>query len=303
MNFGQSKVQAIQLIKEYSKKGILIDTAGGNYQDYILQMSPLANAAQMEIAQYVKIPSVKSVTQNPIPNLINLLNEFDMAQYLPDKPLSYEVVGAKSYSFEVDRPCTVYIKENGVTLKQIDVIGINKFTNYKGNINSTGGTIRMEFAGSYPYTTRFRALFKYAYATDADVPAYGSFVPYDMPTDYMEFDKIIRWYDQRQLQETSEYLKTEDKKVYINWFLTGQFDIHYFKRPTEITSATLDTYEYEIDPKAHHLIPYYIGAFACDESKSNVKSLLLGEYKTKLSNISNQSVTPVAQQIQNIYGW
>ena len=302
MTKGESFVQAIQLLQDYSKKGVLISPSDGNYQDKILLMPPVANAAQMEIAQYVKIPAVMSVTQNPIKNLLGMHTGFDLEMHL-DEDKVYSAVGANSYSFEVDRPCTVYIKRDGQIFKTVEVTNINQFTNFKGNITPVNKTslTQLVFSGPYPYSIRHRALYPYPFPTDADVPVYGSHVSYDMPDDYMEFDKILRWYDQRQLQETSDYKKTENKKILINWFLTGQFDIHYFKRPQIITAATPDSYEYEIDPKAHHLIPYYIAAYVCDEAKSNVKSMLLGEYRTKLQNISAQLATPVAQQIQSIY--
>jgi hypothetical protein len=269
----------------------------------------------MEIARFVKIPAVYSVTQYYDDNLLGM-TAFDMIRFDPttyvasNDAYAYAGTGAKAFYFEVDRPCTVYLEEqiSGVwtNLETLAVTAITKFTGYKGNLTLTSATnsVRMRFAGDYAYTIRNRALFKNNYATDNDVPTYKAFVPYELPSDFMEFNKIMRWYDQRQYDAfTGDYRFTGKKTVEINWFQTGQFDIHYYKLPTEIDSTTLDTYEFEIDVNAQTLIPYYIAAHVVMYDKQNVYVAIKQEYDNKLANLSSAQVPYQEGAIQDVTGW
>ncbi|NLE06030.1 MAG: hypothetical protein GX638_14690 [Crenarchaeota archaeon] len=312
MTLGEAIEKAIKLINEYSNNGSLINTDDGNYLDYSLRMKDLANDAQMEIARFIKIPDVHSITQWPAYNLLGTHLGFDMEHFEPGTDRYYTASGAKSYYFEVDRPCTVYIEEetSGVwtILDTLVITDITQFTGYKGNITASDPTnaVRLRLTGSYPCTIRNRALFKNSYPTDDDVPIYKPFVPYELPDDYMEFDKIMRWYDQRQYQLfTGDYRFTGKKTVEINWFLDGQFDIHYFKLPTEIDKDTDDDYEFEIDVNAQTLIPYYIGGHVLIDqpSKQNVALFLKQQYDTKLANLSNSEKQYQTGEIVSIRGW
>lgn len=305
MNLGEAKVRAIQLINEYSNNGQLISPSSGNYQDYALRMPGLANDAQMEIARYIKISAVYSISQPQIPNLLGIHNGWDIDLYLPDQgDKVYSAVGAKSFYVEVDRPCTILLKEGANILKQIDVSGITKFTAYKGNItpSSSTATVTMTITGNYPVQIKNRALFAYSFPTDDDVPTYQPYVPYDMPEDYMGFEKVMRAYDQRQLMEWNDYKQLKNgKTIAINWFLNGQFDIYYFKRPTAITDSTPDTYEFEIDEEAQVLIPYYMGGHVIMSERQDIGVALINEYNKRLANLSAELASPNAERIYTVY--
>lgn len=309
MNLGEAKEKAFKLIKKYSDAGEIIDATDEAHQDYLLRMNDLADDAQQEIARFIKIPAVYSITQWPDDNLLGL-TAFDMERYEPGTDLIKAGTGAKAYYFEVDRPATVHIEEEiaGVwtNLTTVTVTGITKFTAYKANItpSDSENSVRMRFTGTYPYTVRNRALFKYSYATDGDVPAYKPFVPYTLPTDFMEFDKIMRWYDQRQYELfTGDYRYTGKKTIEINWFINGQLDIHYFKLPATIDATTLDSYEFEIDQNAQNLIPYYIAAHLIMHEKQNIGVFLKQQYDNKLVNLSSLQTPYQEGEIVISNGW
>lgn len=313
MNLGEAKTASIKLINKYSNGGEIVEAADN--LDYTLRMNELANDAQQEIARFIKISAVYSITQWPDMNLLSIY-AFDMVRFDPtvyaasNDAYSYAGTGAKAYYFEVDRPCTVYLEEevSGVwtNLTTVTVTGITKFTGYKGNLtpSSTSNSVRLRFAGSYPYTIRNKALFKNSYTTDNDVPTYKPFVPYTLPTDFMEFDKIMRWYDQRQYELfTGDYRYSGKKTIEINWFLDGQFDIHYFKLPATVDSLTDDSYEFEVDENAQSLIPYYIAAHVIMHEKQSVGIFLKQQYDTKLSNLSQSQMPYQSGEIVSTTNW
>jgi hypothetical protein len=310
MNLGQAKKKAFKLLNEYSTNGTPITSANGSYQDYALRMNDVANDAQMEIARFIKIPAVHQITHYPPENLLGLHAGFGIEQYNPGMDKSYVGTGAQSYYFEVDRPCTVYIEElRGGTwteLKEITITNISSFTGYKGNLTltSTSNPVRLRFTGDYPYLIRHRALFKYNYPSDDAVPVYKAFIPYDLPSDFMEFDKIMRWFDDRQYQPmTSDFKFTGKKTIEINWFLNGQFDMHYFRLPAVIDDETPDTYEFEIDPQAQNLIPYYIAAHTGFDEKQTISTFLQNQYENKLANLSSGYEQSQTGTIIDTKGW
>jgi hypothetical protein len=316
MTLAQAKVQAIQHINEYSVNGTLVSTSNGNYQDLIKRMNPLANTAQLELCKIAKIPDTQSVDHNVIPNLLGLQNANEKEkQHYPGTNDSYTAAGADSFSIEVSKPCTItfeeyesgawinivgtYIVPGGTATAftgNITVTGITTFTNYKGTLTLTTSTndVRMTITTLYPMKSRYRAMYGYPFENAASVPRYAAYVPYDLPSNYMEFNKIMRSYDERQFGENSDFILTPDNKVHINWNLSGQFDIHYWKFPTEITNDTLDTYEFEVRLDAQAAIPWYMGAYAIMPDNPSLGVQLLNQYyvlKDELTETDDLEIT------------
>jgi hypothetical protein len=103
----------------------------------------------------------------------------------------------------------------------------------------------------------------------------------------------MEWNDYKQLRN--------GKTIAINWFLDGQFDIYYFKRPAEINDSTPDTYEFEIDKEAHVLIPYYVGGHVIMSERQDIGTALLNEYNKRLANLSAELALPNAERVYTIY--
>jgi hypothetical protein len=305
LNLGTAKEKAIQLINEYSNNGNLISDATN--ADYKLRMNNLADMAQKEIAQFLKIHAVYQISQNPIKSQFGLLQGFDIVQHL-DTDLIYEAVGSQAYYFEVDNVADIYIEENvsGVWTNLVTINNTTKkqFTAYKGLLTpfSTSNTVRMRFSGSYPYNLRNRALYAYSFPVASDVPDYKPYVKYDMPADFMELNKVVHITDPRVYKQMVDFY-WEGKKTFVaNYYHTGSFDIHYYKYPTDITSATLDSYTFEIDTEAQELIPYYIGGHIVLDENPAVAATLLNLYQQKLANL-DANVNIGVTNITDVYGW
>jgi hypothetical protein len=306
--------KVIKLLNSYSNNGSLISTSNGNYQDYLLRIRALADDCQKEVAKFVKIQKIHSITQNPIINLLGLHTGFDIVQHFPSDGKSYTAQAAKSFHFEADRPCTLTFEESadGVTWTALagfyDVGGVDTaftgtvsiasnttFTAVKGLLTLSVATnyARITPSSSYVFNSRNRALFGYTFSSCANVPDYKPYVPYTLPDDFMEFDKLVREYDQRQLMEWSDY-KRISKGVYgVNWFLNGQFNFHYFKVPTTIDDSTATTYEFEVDEVAQTIIPYFVAGtiLMTMEESQTAAAFLINRYDSKLANLSNDRVS------------
>jgi hypothetical protein len=298
MDLAAAQVTAVQIMNEYSTGGNITSVQDGNYKDLVYRMPPLANTSQQELAKIIKIPGKHSISRNVIPNQLSL-QSYDEKQHFPGTDDSYTATGAKSFSIEVDGACTIYFYEtisgvltalNGTYSKDggtataftgsIAVTGITTFSNYKGllTIASATNTITMKVVATYPLKSRYRALFAYTFATALTVPLFKAYVPYDFPDDFQEFDKLIRAYDQRQYKEFADFLLTPDKKIHISYLLNGQFDIHYWKKPTVITNTTATTYEFEVNEDAQALIPWFMAAYAIMPDNASLGVQLLNQY-------------------------
>jgi hypothetical protein len=298
---------AMKKFKNYSIRGTPISETDPNYIDLKNLMYDLANDAQMDLCKVSKIPYVMKVTQNPVTNLLGTTG-FDIVQHLTTK--TYTAQGAKSFHFATDRPCTLTFEQstNNVTWTALngfyDVSGVD--TAFSGTITITGNTsfvtrkglltidvatnyVRITTTSDYPFNSMNRALFAYTYPSCADVPDYEAFVPYDLPDNYMAFDKMMRTYDTRQFDENSDFKGPHNKVIKINWYLTGQFDIYMWVYPTVVTKDTDPTYEFEVSTDAQALIPYFVAGYAADDQSIGVQ--LLNQYYEFKKSLSTSDDT------------
>lgn len=312
MNLSEFIIKVIKMLNSYSNNGNLISTSSGNYQDYVLRIRSLADDCQKEVSKFVHICKKHPITQSPITNLLGLHVGFDKVQHLPGVTTYYNASGARSFYFEADRPCTWTFEEstdnvvwtplagtydvNGVDTAfngTIDVTGNTSYKAIKGLLTLTKTYVRVSPSSLYVFNSRNRALFGYTYPTCADVPDYKPYVPYTLPSNFMELDKIVREYDQRQMTEWSDYKKIEKGVYALNWFSDGQFTFHYFATPTTIDDDTPTTYEFEVDEMAQTLISYYVAGtilMTAEESQA-AAAFLINRYDNKLANLSNDRVS------------
>jgi hypothetical protein len=290
MTLGLAKIKAIQYMREYSTNNSLNSAAQNG--DYTLAFNNAADTAQKKVSTIKKIISTYSFSQNPILNQLGLLQGFDIVQHLNTDYVLTTAVGSRAYYFEVDRQCSVYIEEqiNGVwtILNTITVPStVTSFTAYKGLINpsSAANQVRIRFGGLYPYNIRNRYLCQYTFPTVNDIPDYTPYVKYTMPANFMKLKSIIHKSDPRVYEHMSDY-KWEGKRVLVvNFFYTGSFDIEYYSYPADITSATDDSYVFEVDIDACEAIPYYMGAMALVEENASISTILLNLYQAELGNL------------------
>ena len=228
---GDARTLFPHLLDEATKKGV--DLAVSKNADYRKKFDEFLDTAQKYIANIRKIPAVTTVTQNPIPTMEGLFKGFDIEQVLPDKPKVYTFTGCKSMYFEVDNVCDVEIRVNNVLIQTINNTLKRVFTAYKVHTGALStDTVEITFASQYPFNKRNTGFYAYAFPTDADIPEYVPFIAYDMPADFLEFDSIIIKTDPRVYGSYIAHKWENNKKIILNYYDKGSFDIHYYKCAT-----------------------------------------------------------------------
>lgn len=306
MQLGEAKKKALSLMAEYSVDGVPIPD--GENMDYLNRMNRFADICQKEIATIKKIHAVYSISQNPIKSLLGLIKGFDIQQHLDTDLVDTQGAGAQSYYFEIDRQATVYIEENvnGVwtILQTLAIPTIKEFTAYKGFITPSDAknNVRLRFSGPYPYNVRNRGLYAYAFPTVDDIPIYKPFVKYEMPTDFMELQKVVQQGDPRTYVDMISFKWEGKKTLVLNYYDTGSFDVHYYRYPTTIDSNTPDSYEFEVYTEAQEAIPFFIAARELMEENAVIAIQLLNEYTNKVNNLgTKEKQSPT--QVSEVYGW
>lgn len=302
MNLSQIRDLALKLINSYSADGItlpLSDTA-----DFRLACNDFINTAYYKAIQYDPIEAVFSITQNAIPNLLNVYSSFNLVQHL-DADYIVSATGVKSYYLEVDHPATIYFEESiggaWTNLATLNVSNITSFTAYRGLLtpSSSLNTVRIRFSGPYPYNIRRTALYGYTFASVSDIPKFQPYISYPLPDDYIRLNKLVQNSDDRMHQTMIDY-SIEKKNLLINYFYSGSFDAFYFKRPNPLV---LDTDVPETQIQNHNYLAYFAaGTWLFGNGQQAQGIVLLNAFDGFMREIT-PTIDEVNSSIVNANNW
>lgn len=293
MNVTEMRTKTLQIMREYSNNGEI--NAESVNLDYLLSMNNFFDMAQKEIAQTKPINAVYEFSQYPISSGLGDRYGFDMIRKTDDDVYMI-LAGATAYCFSVDNTATVLIQENvsgtWVTLDTKTNTTKGSFTEYKDVISASQPTneIRVLFTGDYAYNIKNRAMFTDPFETAEDVPSFSPYREYSMPTGFHKLNKVFADVPTGQFKEYTGYKFTPDRKIRIDYFAQGNFEVHYHKVPDTIpydadNIAIGADYEFQIDAEAQELIPLRAAYLALrDEPKIDL-STLLNEYYVGLNNL------------------
>lgn len=289
----------LRYLDEATKKGIDLPTMKN--ADYRDKFDYFLDPSCKYIAGIIKLPSVFQITQNPIPNLLGLMAGFDIKQHLPGKDDVITLTGCKSYYLEMDNIGTVTIDVNGVTASTINNTVKGSFTVHKANLTALStDTVTFTFSGNYPYNYRNTGFYAYNFATDDDVPDYIPYPEYDMPTDFMSFDTVILRGDPRVYQNYIAHKWENNKKVILNYYDKGSFDIHYYRYPTTILATADETTVIDAEDKAIPLIVLQAAVLATAADNTSLSSWLRQLFIEQIQNVtSNTEISETT--VQTVY--
>lgn len=289
----------LRFLDEATKKGV--DLPIIKNADYRDKFDYFLDSAQKYIAGIIKIPSVFQVTQNPIPNMLGLFQGFDMVQVLPGTDKVFNLTGCKSYYFEMDNVGVATIKVNGVLVETITNSVKRQYTAYRGLTGAlTTDNVEIRFTATYPFNIRNTGFYGYTFPLASDVPAYTPYVEYDMPSDFMSFDIPIIKSDPRVYEAYTAYKWENNKKIILEYYKTGSFDIHYFKYPADIPHDAIDTTPLEVEEKAFELVVLDAAIKATAADNTALSSWLRSIYVEKIQNITNIQM-PSDSAVQTVY--
>lgn len=289
----------LNIIDEATKKGIALSETKN--ADYRVKFDTFLDPAQKYVASIIKIPDVFQLTQNPIPNMLGHMNGFDLIQVLPDEDKAYSFTGCKSMYFEVDDLATITIAVNGSTVETITNTVKRSFTAYQKLTGATStDTVTITFSGDYPFNIRNTGFFQYAFELATDIPVYTPYVTYDMPSDFLEFDSVIIKADPRLYASYVAHKWENNKKIVLNYYDSGSFDIHYYKLPTDIASDAEDSTVLEVENKAVELVALQCAVLATSADNTALSSWIRSLFIEKTQNISEKD-QPIMSSIQTVF--
>lgn len=303
MNVGELRDLALKLVNDYSADGQVLPTP--DTADFRLAIVDFLNVAYYKAIEFSKIEAVHRITHNPVPNLLHKYDSFDMLQHL-DEDIMVEATGAKSYYFEIDGEATVYVEERiGDTWTVLDTITVpntvSGFTAYRGLITASdpANSIRIRFSGDYPYNIRNRALYGYTFPSAEKVPPYQPYVYYKLPDDYISLNKIVRNDDERLHENLTNYY-IEGEYLVINYFYTGSFDVHYYRRPDPLED---DEDVPEIKPQHHRYLAFFAaGQWLIANGQQATGIVRLNEWDAFMNEMS-PNLDEAGTGIANTSGW
>ena len=295
MNLGTAKERIAMLINQYSERGELKDPADDNVVDLYNKMPHYLDIAQKNVAQS------KPIKKNfAISHILPLsCHEWQLQTHThTDTDITYSSAKALAYSFKVDNDATVYIEgigqDNSVTeLMEIFAYSENGFTLFKGNIyppeDVTFKAVQLRFSGDTFYNIKDIALYEAKYSHYDKIPDFGRHINYEMPKDFI---KIIS----AKIKKNSGYFALDDMvwesptTLAVSVYEQGEIKIEYEASPSDITSDTADTYEFDIQPQAQDKMILYAAALLVQKEDYAQYQLLMQQYSEGMANLNLNNV-------------
>lgn len=257
---------------------------------------------QNENAKSGDLYKTHEISNKPATNMLGYTSGFDYIEYVGTEIIKEAVGSVKSYYFEVDGDCTVYIEDfNGTwnTLATISPTSVTDFTTYKGIVTPSNGATksRIRFTGTYRYLITNYAMFSVPFQSNR-VPDYRPWIKKEMPSDFKSLDQIIEEYPQRQYSKSISYKWEGRRDLYINYFYEGSVRVVYKPVPTPVTSLTQNI---EIDDISAMSGAYFLAAHLILVEDPDSAGFFNQRYEEmKLENNIKQPAT--IDQIIDIYG-
>lgn len=301
MNWGEIKLAALKKIDP----AITSLTPTRNTKDYLNAIIPAANRGLFDLSTAGKY-IVKEFCIN-IPENTNLLSGTQKTMQHINTDISYEAAGAKAYYFETTGPARVdiYLDETLALSKEIEAR--SAFEVMKGIIpNTEEKTAKIVFSGAYPYQFRNVALYNIIFQSDEAVWDASPIRRIDLRDVLQDFYKLVT--TDVVFEKDGEYLKFKDYEwegdstLILDGLKQGNYKIHYFAYPKEITSETEDDYELELDPEVAALLPVYIAAELYEDDDSSMAYYIREQYETAKQRLVPTDVQGKAKFVDR-WGW
>lgn len=300
MNWGEIKLAALKKVEPATTSL----TPTRNTKDYFNAIIPAANRGLFDLSTAGKY-IIKEFCIN-IPKDRNLLGSQSTVQHINDD-ITLEAKGAKAFYFEVTGPATIHIHvgENIAITKEIEPH--SNFEAVKGIIpNEEEKTVRIVFSGEYPYQFRNAALYDIKFAEDGDVWENSQIRRVNLKKEVSDFYKLVTTDVVRE--NNGEYLKYKDYEwegdstLILDGHTEGNYKVHYFAYPKEITEETPDDYELELDPEVAALLPVYIASELYEDDDSSMAYYFREQYAEAKQRLVPTQVQGKAKFVDR-WGW
>lgn len=234
-------------------------------KDYLNAMVETTNRGLQDLSTAGKYIIKKFTVTHPkmkniLPSPLLMMNIY---QHLTDE-VRYGASGATSYYFEVNGTATVDIEVDGVVVDTINNLADGLYTAYKGFIpNPLKKPCTIVFRGDYPYQYRNIALYDVNFETEREIWEYVSEKRYDLK-ELKDFYRLVTTdlvfqagFNERRYEKTADYYWEGDSVLVLNGLQAGEWTVHYYAYPKEVTADTPDNEYIELDPEVSKLLVVY----------------------------------------------
>lgn len=303
--WGQIKLLTLQKIDPANKT--LNPTR--NTKDYLNAMVGVANRGLQDLSTAGKyITKTYSIVQSDVTNLLSIGEMFEVVQH-NETDISYETNGAKAYYFEVAGTATVQIAVNGAVVQTIENQD-RMFHAYKGFIqNPDGEAVKITFTGQYLYQFRNVALYSAVFEREEDI---WDFVPekrYDFRKLIPDFfrlldDNVILQSGSSKMPyiQTDDYYWEGDSVLVLKGLQRGEWIIHYYSYPQEITDDTPNDTVIELDEEVANLLPIYMASELYEDDDTSTAFYYRQQYDTAKQRLQPSTGFGKSEFI-DVQGW
>lgn len=278
-------------------------------------------AANRALLQVNKIrPAISHYLINHKP-LTNLVEESTFTPIEKETSLIFEAANAKSYYFEVDGSCVVFVEKYNTATNDWSILStINTssatraFTPYKGFIKEgsefVSGLIRLRFTGNYLCSVKNIALYKDLISDNvADIPVFESYTRYNIKSLVNNFLALccppIKEAESNSVLN-QEYEVEGNSIILLPYKNKGVYKVLYEKRPTVIANsgdAKNDTSIIDLDEELSSLLPILIAAYVWIDDEPSKSEYYMNLYRERAIEVERKTKNTTPVIIKSTNGW
>ena len=300
MNWTWKDVKLESLKKMFAADGDTIPT-DESVKDYVASMPHACNEALSIISRTARyfLKSV-SISHNPIPNM--LTNPEDLVLLTESREVGME--NAKSYYFEYSGTGTleIYIDDE---LSETIELDSDSYEEKRGFL--TGSKVNFKFTPTYPLTVKGLAFYPVLFKSEDKIPAFSDGTIYnlkDYASDFHHIEEILyNGIDTRRMEMDMYSFEGESNLVLRN-DKPGNYLVWYRMFPPMVTSATVDSYEFNLPDDLMLLVPTYIASELYKEDDLAIATSYRNEFEVELSRLpEDTSNAPSDKGFTSESGW
>jgi len=254
---------------------------------------------QREIAKVRKIAKSYSLSQcNPINEIGSLTSPL---RHL-DADISYSCSMATAYTFEVQGNATItleYLSEADVlvTLATITNTETSIMTRYSELISvpTTAKMVYIVFSGDNSFIYQNVALYNSVFALASDIPEYGEYSYYDLPTDFYLPSRVLS-----NGEVTNYTYITADNKIGIPYALDVNLSVEYYAYPAKISATALDSVVIDLDDDCLGALTYYVASKLAMTDDPEKYVALIQAYQDAMLNLQPNRIFS-NRMVRNIF--
>ena len=271
----------------------------------------------------LQVNSIRPATSSCVINHRVLENKIIGASFEPiisTGELCFEAYDVKSYFFEVDGNCTIYVERYDestaiwvkIGMKSLSSTGA--FITYRGFIKDgesfVSGRVRLRFVGEYLYSVKCVAMYEYLYsASESDIPAYEAYIGYDISLivpDFLSLGSEPIQQDAGYRFVNSDYVVENGKILLLPRTAEGLYKIVYKRipRPIEDKGDMLeDNTKIDLDEELCSILPMLIAAYVWTDDEPDKAEYYLTLYRERAADVERRSFERAPVPIINSNGW